>query len=773
MSDLSTLLTTPPGSLVYHLTLVILLVVVLALAQTHWGRGRSTSARRWALPVAGLLVLRVAILSVSVLSTLGPRMNDAVVAALGHLASFAGALLIGWLFLFPRASRGADLTAAFLLIAMLTASAASAIAPPGEGWIDVAWASAGLAVSLIAMLALPFFRGPERGIGAAACLLLSLGFGLELWALLSSGVDDPLAGLVRLGELAAYPLVTLGAARIFALEGPGPRAEPPGPVAAAGREPAGRTRPAEIVEDVLSLAVAKTSQDVAREAVRAVARAMRVEYCLLITPSTPPEQFAVATGFDLISEQYVEGSPLDERRAPGIAGALEQRRTLAMPPNPEIPDIFTLEVILSLEGPGPALMVPVTALGELYGGLLVLSPYARQAFSDEEKIALESIARALGLRLHQVHLAGGSASDAEIAAQALTEAYRRIESLMEENRRLSEGRGMATPEAIQPQAKDFEALLALNEEARETIQILEAEIERLKAAQIRPSTGTVEEVENLTAELQSVLEELARSRARLAALEGSGADRGGKGLAALDLEALSSIAQDLRNPIAAIRDHTGLLLGETVGRLEPMQRTLLTRVGASVEQMLTLLGDLLQLAEIGTETLALDFRPVDPVESLEQALLQVSDSIRSRSLTLHTDLPADLGSALADPSALTRILVHLLRNAIAASPEGGDLYIAGRVQSEEPGAGAGFLTLSVADTGSGIPAERLGEVFQRRAREDAVPGVGEAGVGLAIARRLSESLGGRVWVNSEMGAGSTFTVLIPLAGPPASPRASS
>jgi histidine kinase len=335
---------------------------------------------------------------------------------------------------------------------------------------------------------------------------------------------------------------------------------------------------------------------------------------------------------------------------------------------------------------------------------------------------------------------------------------------MEENRRLSEGKGVATPQAVGPQAKDFEALLALNEEARDTVQILEAEIARLKAAQTRPMTGTVEEVENLTTELQSVLEELARSRARLAALEGGAAEEGVRGLAALDVEALTAVAQDLRYPIAAIRDHIGLLLGETVGRLEPMQKTLLMRVGASVEQMLTLLGDLLQLAEIGTETMALDFRPVDPVESLEQALLQVGDSIRARNLTLHTDLPHDLSNVLADRSALTGILLHLLRNAIAASPEGGSIYVAGRVQSEEPGESGGFLTLSVADTGPGIPAERLGEVFHRRARGETVPGVGEAGVGLAIVRRLSEALGGRVWVNSEMGAGSTFTVLLPLAG---------
>jgi signal transduction histidine kinase len=763
MSDLSSLLTTSPGSLVYHLTLVILLVVILALAQTHAARGRSASAGRWALPVAGLLVLRVAQFAVSALIAITAQVSVNLVPALGHLASFAGALVIGWLFLFPRRARGADVTAALLLTASLIAAAATAFTSARAQWIDAAWAIAGLAVSLPAMLALPFARAVERGIGMAACLLLSLGFGLELWSLLSSRAADPLTGLLRLAELIAYPLVTLGAARIFALERPEP-GKAAAPAAPPGREPPGRIRPTEIVEDVLSMAVAKTSQDVAREAVRAVARAMRVEYCLLITPPVPADQFAIATGFDLISEQYVEGSSLDDKRAPGIAASLAQQRTLVIPPTAEIPDMLTLEMILSLEGPGPALIVPVGALGELYGGLLILSPYARQSFSDEEKASLEAIARALGLRLHQVHVAGGTASDAEITAQALTEAYRRIESLMEENRLLSEGKGVATPQAIQPQVKDFEALLALNEEARDTIQILEAEIARLKAAQTRPVTGTVEEVENLTTELQSVLEELARSRARLAALEGSGAERGLKGLAALDVEALTAVAQDLRRPIAAIRDHIGLLLGETVGRLEPMQRTLLTRVGASVEQMLTLLGDLLQLAEIGTETMALDFRAVDPLESLEQALLQVGDSIRARNLTLHTDLPHDLSNALADKAALTRILLHLLRNAIAASPEGGSIYVAGRMQSEEPGEGGGFLTLSVADTGTGIPAERLGEVFHRRAREEAVPGVGEAGVGLAIVRRLSEALGGRVWVNSEMGAGSTFTLLLPLAG---------
>lgn len=769
MSNLALLLTTQTGTLLYHLTLVIVLVVVLAIAQVHASRGGPTIARRWALPVAGLLTLRLAILAVTGLGQAGAQGAEGLAAALAHLGSFAGTLLIAWLFLFPRPSRGADITAALLLGIALIFEAASIFVPAAAGsrWVDVAWSGAGLAIALVAMLSLPFVTSPERAIGIGACLLLSVGNGLELWALLSGPIVDPLAGLTRLGELVAYPLVTLGAARLFALErpiaAPSPKTLPP------GTETKGRTRPTEIVEDVLSLAVAKTSQDVAREAVRAVARAMRVEYCLLITPQIPAEQFAIATGYDLISEQYLEGAPLDEARAPAMSASLEQQRTLVIPPKSDVPDMLTLQMILRLEGPGPAVMAPVTALGELYGGLLILSPYARQSFSDEEKASLEAIARAFGLRLHQVHLAGGTASEAEVTAQALTEAYRRIEYLMEENRRLSEGKGPATPQAIEPRTKDFEALIALNEEARDTIQILEAEITRLKAAQTRPSTGTMEEVENLTAEVQSLLEELARARARLSALEGGGAERLGRGFAALDLEAVTSVVQDLHQPIAAIRDHVDLLLGETVGRLETMQRTLLNRVGSSTEHMSTLLGDLLQLMEIGTESLSLEFRPVDPVESLEQALLQVGDSIRARGLQLHTDLPHDLPAALADKAALIRILVHLLRNAVGASPEGAVIYITGRAQPGGPSDNVGFLTLSVANTGPGIAGDRLAEVFHRRAQGEAIPGVGETGVGLAIVRRLSEALGGRVWVESEVGAGSTFTLLLPLASPPGGP----
>jgi len=769
MNEFASLLTTPTGNLLHQLTLVIVLAVILALAQAHGARRPSSIARRWALPVAALLVLRLAV----VVAGLGADRSELLTPALGHLASFAGVLLIGWLFLFPRPARAADVFvgvvlafAALVDAAILAVPGFAPAVPSGARGIEIGWSSAGLAVALTAMLALPFRPSRERSIGAVACLLLALGNGLELWALLAGSIVDPLAGLARLGELGAYPLVALGTARLFALEHP---MAAPAAAAPTAHEIKGRLRATEIVEDVLSLAVARTSQDVAREAVRAVARAMRVEYCLLITPHQPAEQFAIATGYDLISEQYVEGAPLEAKRVPGIGSALEQRRTLVLPASHDVPDMLSLEMILSLEGPCPAMMVPVTALGELYGGLLILSPYTHQSFSEEEKVSLEGITRALGLRLHQVHLAGGTASDAELTAQALTEAYRRIESLLDENRRLSQGKTLTTPQGIQPRAQDFEALLALNEEARETIQILEAEIARMKAAQTRPATGTVEEVENLTSELQVLLEELARTRARLAALEGTGIERQARGLAAIDLEAVRSIAQDLRLPIVAIRDHVGLLLGETVGHLDGMQRTLLRRVGSSTEGLTTLLGDLLQLIEIATETLSLDFRPTDAVECLEQALLQVGDSIRARQITLHTDIPHDLAPALADQAAFTRILVHLLRNAITATPESGSVYIAARVQAGEPPDGAGFLTLSVADTGPGIAGDRLGDVFHRRPQDEAIPGVGESGVGLAIVRRLSEALGGRVWVNSEAGSGSTFTLVLPLAAAPGGP----
>ena len=139
-----------------------------------------------------------------------------------------------------------------------------------------------------------------------------------------------------------------------------------------------------------------------------------------------------------------------------------------------------------------------------------------------------------------------------------------------------------------------------------------------------------------------------------------------------------------------------------------------------------------------------------------------SSQVREKNISMHLDLPKNMAPIHADREALQQILIHLLQNAGAASPVEGSVNLA--VQTRTDG-GKEYVLIQVTDTGGGISAEDLPRVFTRLFRADNVliQGVGDTGVGLSIAKTLTEAQKGRIWVESQAGVGSTFSVLLPIA----------
>ena len=129
---------------------------------------------------------------------------------------------------------------------------------------------------------------------------------------------------------------------------------------------------------------------------------------------------------------------------------------------------------------------------------------------------------------------------------------------------------------------------------------------------------------------------------------------------------------------------------------------------------------------------------------------------------MHLDLPKKIDAIFADREALQQILIHLLQNAGAVSPVEGTITLKVRTQSEDE---QEYILLQVTDTGGGIASEDIPRVFTRLYRADNVliQGLGDTGVGLSIAKSLTEAQNGSIWVESEAGVGSTFSVLLPVA----------
>jgi signal transduction histidine kinase len=227
-------------------------------------------------------------------------------------------------------------------------------------------------------------------------------------------------------------------------------------------------------------------------------------------------------------------------------------------------------------------------------------------------------------------------------------------------------------------------------------------------------------------------------------------------------EVVASISQELRQPMSSIVGYTDLLLGESVGILGALQRKFVERIKASTERIGNLIDDLIQVTTLETGLNELKPEPVDLNVIIDNAMSYTSSQVREKNISMHLDLPKNVASIYADREALQQILIHLLQNAGSASPVEGTVRLKVQTQSED---GKEYVLIQVSDTGGGIPAEDINRVFTRLYRADNVliQGVGDTGVGLSIAKTLTEAQKGRIWVDSKMGVGSTFSVLLPIA----------
>ena len=215
--------------------------------------------------------------------------------------------------------------------------------------------------------------------------------------------------------------------------------------------------------------------------------------------------------------------------------------------------------------------------------------------------------------------------------------------------------------------------------------------------------------------------------------------------------------------MSSILGYTDLLLSESTGILGALQRKFLDRIKASIERMDILLDDLFQIVTLDTGNLRLRSEDVDLGTVIDEAIVDTRSQFQERGIVLRIDLPEEMPRLLADQDALQQILINLLKNAGTASPVNGEIFLRARNYQTEDS--EDYVLMQVADQGGGIPKDDLPRVFSRLYRADnpLIQGIGETGVGLSIVKALVEAHNGRIWVDTEMGKGSTFSLLIPLA----------
>jgi NtrC-family two-component system sensor histidine kinase KinB len=219
---------------------------------------------------------------------------------------------------------------------------------------------------------------------------------------------------------------------------------------------------------------------------------------------------------------------------------------------------------------------------------------------------------------------------------------------------------------------------------------------------------------------------------------------------------LATVSHELKTPLSSINLNTKLLQDE---RLPAEERLLITsNIRQETQRLQRMVSELLDVSRLDLGTgIQLDVRPTDLADVLGYATATVQPQIADKQLVLDLQLAPGLPAVRADVEKATWVLINLMANAIRYSPIGEKLTVRAATVGS-------FVQVSVQDRGPGIAAENHEKIFQRFAQIPDKTGYrGGSGLGLSIAREFITTQGGRLWVESELGSGSTFTFTLPVA----------
>ncbi|MDQ7030077.1 MAG: hybrid sensor histidine kinase/response regulator [Ardenticatenia bacterium] len=270
--------------------------------------------------------------------------------------------------------------------------------------------------------------------------------------------------------------------------------------------------------------------------------------------------------------------------------------------------------------------------------------------------------------------------------------------------------------------------------------------------------GKREEVDH--EEREVYLEEYARKlvnklEAKIVALEHANAEL--RELDRLKSEFVSTVSHELRTPLNIIIGHAEILQDELFGPLNEHQRRYVDNIVRSARHLLDLVENILDMSKIESGKLELNMQPFDVEEAVQEVHVLLKPMADRKEIKVRLRIDPNLKTVVADRLRFKQILYNLMSNAIKFTPNGG------RVDVTLERLPDGWIQLTVRDTGIGIPKDHLETIFERfRQLDSSFSREWEGtGLGLSLTREFVRLHGGKIEVQSEVGKGSIFTVLLP------------
>ena len=223
-------------------------------------------------------------------------------------------------------------------------------------------------------------------------------------------------------------------------------------------------------------------------------------------------------------------------------------------------------------------------------------------------------------------------------------------------------------------------------------------------------------------------------------------------------EFLASVSHELRTPLNAIIGFSEVMLERLFGEVNEKQEEYLQDILSSGRHLLSLINDILDLAKIEAGRMELEAGDFDLPQAIDNTLVLIRERALRRGITVERTVDPALGEIRGDERKIKQVMLNLLSNAVKFTPEGGRIAV-------RAAAANGTAEVSVVDTGVGIAPEDQEAVFEefRQVGTDYARKHEGTGLGLALARKFVELHGGKIWVTSQVGQGSTFTFSIPIS----------
>ncbi|MCP5094797.1 MAG: HAMP domain-containing histidine kinase [Chloroflexi bacterium] len=785
------LLSESPGNIVYHLVTLFALQAIFAISFSQWRRNRQSGYAFRVMAAAGtILIIRVIQLVISLFVVGDAFRATAVLPLLDQAVNTAIILLMSWA-LVPHSKKLPRLVDLFLLMGLLITGAM--YASFAQSWQTQAAAGIAynsttqatvwglvqmsvLAGSTVLVLLHPKWRRTLSPLILGLLLLTHIAHFWNYPEIIPT--ETNITYWIRLGHLCAIPLWAVMAYRQSLL-----------PLVAVQRS---LQSPHDVLQShyqqLIEVLRAETVETAVQQAITLFSQIFDASFVGIGFFGEDRPHLSFTSNLPQIGSNRPRMLQINTNDWSAIQVALNQQRQIELRADGAgSGQLFRLYESLELGAFGTLIIEPL--LGETKPeGLLLLAQSEAGLVSHPDDLSLAPILASFLMQIiHNITVEPASSTGIALPTNVLSapelepvisgriisleeEQVRLKEALTVANSRLqqAEGRAVAAGKRAHDLAAAMTEMEQINQDERvlsleqavETLResLMEAE-EALALASAGEGGLSTEWVMLTITRYSGQLEE---AQAHIISLEQELARRE---FGTAD-PVIISLVQELRTPMTSIAGFAHLMLSETMGILGVKQRDGLQRIKANSERMGALLDQIVQLTAPQEKSELTGDEVVDVREVIETAVNGIITQIREKRLQLDLDIAEDLPTLSIDRQDLHQILTNLLGNACQASASDGRITVTAHADviasnSEAP---IRFVQLAVTDSGGGIPVHDHARVFapQHHANTPLIPGLGDTGAGLSMARKLTQTNGGRIWLDSKVGGGSTFSLLFPI-----------